>query len=374
MGLPEDLLTKGRRTRVMHLPPGVATGLHSRAQLRNAQQQGVEQQQQQHEQHQEQRQEQQQQRQQEQQQQRVGTLSTRTASAPSLQHLLDSPEQQAAAQAALLQSNVQPQLVATAAAAPANMPVCVITPSSHEQQLHTLQEAVCPATAATAAHAIAAAASAVARGARVEDAAVPALPALSPPPLPPARIPPALDGAVAIVDNGSLAMQQPRVPTGGRLRRFSTETNAAALHGFSTQLAELRLQQAQYSERAVDGLLHYDVPADEVLWPPAATAAAAWSRMRPPRRRSRRLSARSALSVASSGASGGTGDDVPCSSSTEDYEDVLSGAPNVATPLDGTQADGQHQVEGGCSAAIPALPASSVAAAAALESLQEEDG
>jgi hypothetical protein len=54
-----------------------------------------------------------------------------------------------------------------------------------------------------------------------------------------------VDGAVANVDNGSLAMQQPRVPTGGRLRRFSTETNAAALHGFSTQLAELRLQQAQ---------------------------------------------------------------------------------------------------------------------------------
>ncbi|WIA34526.1 hypothetical protein OEZ86_012849 [Tetradesmus obliquus] len=83
-----------------------------------------------------------------------------------------------------------------------------------------------------------------------------------------------------------------------RLRRFSTDPTALAMAAaLSPQLALLRQAQSQHSERAADGLIMHDVAAAEAWGGSAAAAlaaAASWGRTRPPR--GRRLSGVSMIS------------------------------------------------------------------------------
>lgn len=90
-----------------------------------------------------------------------------------------------------------------------------------------------------------------------------------------------------------------------KIRRFSTECSSQSFSALQPQLAVLREQQAQHSERAADGLVMHDVPATEAFGSTAMSAAAlagaVWGHTRPPRnRRFSNMSTMSGMSVLSS--------------------------------------------------------------------------
>lgn len=103
------------------------------------------------------------------------------------------------------------------------------------------------------------------------------------------------------------AAAAPRAPRAERaaaakVRRFSTECSSHSLTALQPQLAMLRQQQAQHSERAADGLVMHDVAANDACGSSAAAlAGAVWGHTRPPRnRRLSNVSVMSSLSVLSS--------------------------------------------------------------------------
>lgn len=108
----------------------------------------------------------------------------------------------------------------------------------------------------------------------------------------------------------------PRAPRATRLRRFSTEYGALTGSALQMQLELLRLQQAQHSEIAADGLVLHDVAAGDSCGgaaAAAAVAAAAWGAVRRPRdRRLSNISILSGLSMVSSTSIDESGENMAC--------------------------------------------------------------